>query len=112
MSVALSNKLDYIRDSSGLKSAEVATILGTTPQTVSRWQQGKAEPQSNRLQLLLSLAWISERLSEFYPPDEARMWLYTHQRLLGGARPVDRIQAGAIEEVLALIDQLQSGAFV
>ncbi len=67
------------------------------------------------LQLLLSIAWLAERLSEFYPPDEARMWPYTHythQKLLDGVRPVDRIQEGAIDEVLALIDQLQSGTFI
>jgi uncharacterized protein (DUF2384 family) len=70
------------------------------------------EPQPAKLQQLLILEWITDQLSEFYEPDEARLWLFSPHRLLNGARPADRIQENATDEVLALIDQLRDGAFV
>jgi uncharacterized protein (DUF2384 family) len=87
-------------------------LLDTTPQTVSRWRTGKVEPQSGRLHRLLALEWLVEELSEFYGPDEARLWLFSRHRLLGGDRPADRIQQGRADDVLALIAQLRDGAFV
>ncbi|MGH7281416.1 MAG: antitoxin Xre/MbcA/ParS toxin-binding domain-containing protein [Polyangiaceae bacterium] len=48
----------------------------------------------------------------FYSPDEAHLWLFSPQRLLGGATPADRIEQDKVDDVLALIKQLQDGAFV
>lgn len=112
MASALAIRLDTIRDRGGIKSREVAQLLDTTPQTVSRWQTGKVEPQPDRLQRLLNLDWLTSELAELYPPDEARLWLFSPHRLLDGDRPADRIQQGRVDDVLALISQLRDGAFV
>jgi transcriptional regulator with XRE-family HTH domain len=112
MASALAIRLDTIRDRGGIKSREVAQLLDTTPQTVSRWQTGKVEPQPGHLQRLLNLDWLLSELAELYPPDEARLWLFSPHRLLGGDRPADRIQRGEVDDVLALISQLRDGAFV
>lgn len=112
MASALAIRLDTIRDRGGIKSREVAQLLDTTPQTVSRWQTGKVEPQPDRLQRLLNLDWLLSELAELYPPDEARLWLFSPHRLLGGERPADRIQQGRVDDVLALISQMRDGAFV
>jgi transcriptional regulator with XRE-family HTH domain len=112
MASALAVRLNAIRDRGGMKSREVAQLLDTTPQTVSRWQTGKVEPQPDRLQRLLNLDWLVSELSELYEPDEARLWLFSPHRLLDGKRPADRIQKGQVEDVLALISQLRDGAFV
>jgi transcriptional regulator with XRE-family HTH domain len=109
---AVANRLDSIRDHGGIKSREVAQLLDTTPQTVSRWRTGKVEPQPDRLQRLLTLEWLVGELAEFYEPQEARLWLFAPHRLLGGERPADRIQQGRLDDVLALIAQLRDGAFV
>jgi transcriptional regulator with XRE-family HTH domain len=109
---AVATRLDAIRDRGGIKSREVAQLLDTTPQTVSRWRSGKVEPHSERLHRLLALEWLIGELAEFYPPDEARLWLFSPHRLLGGERPADRIQQGKTDDVLALIAQLRDGAFV
>ena len=112
MAGALSVRLDAIRANAGVRSREIAQLLGTTPQTVSRWQSGRVDPQPTKLHQLLMLEWLADQLHEFYPPDEARLWLFSPHRLLGGERPADRIRAGAVQDVLALIDQLRDGAFV
>lgn len=112
MASALAIRLNAIRDRGGIKSREVAQLLDTTPQTVSRWRMGKVEPQPDHLQRLLNLDWLVSELAELYPPDEARLWLFTPHRQLGGDRPADRISKGRTDDVLALISQLRDGAFV
>ena len=77
MASAVATRLDAIRDRGGIKSREVAELLDTTPQTVSRWRSGKVEPHSERLHRLLALEWLIGELAEFYPPDEARLWLFS-----------------------------------
>ncbi len=112
MSGAIVSRLDNIKKHGGVKAREVAQLLDTTPETVSRWQTGKAEPQPDRLHRLLTLEWLMGELSDFYPPEEARLWLFAPHRLLAGDRPADRIQTGNVDDVLALIEQLKSGAYV
>lgn len=112
MSGAVANRLDSIRERGGIKAREVAQLLDTTPQTVSRWRTGKVDPQPDGLQRLLTLEWLVGELGEFYAPDEARLWLFAPHRLLGGDRPADRIQQGKVDDVLTLIAQLRDGAFV
>lgn len=112
MAGAVANRLDAIREHGGIKAREVAQLLDTTPQTVSRWRTGKVEPQPDRLQRLLTLEWLVGELAEFYAPDEARLWLFAPHRLLDGDRPADRIQQGKVDDVLRLIAQLRDGAFV
>ncbi|MGH2555702.1 MAG: antitoxin Xre/MbcA/ParS toxin-binding domain-containing protein [Actinomycetota bacterium] len=112
MSKALAERLEVIGNSTGIRSREVAQLLDTTPQTVSRWRSGKVEPQPDRLRQLLHLTYLAEELAELYEPEEARLWLFSPHKLLGGDRPADRIQAGQIDDVLALIAQLKDGAYV
>lgn len=109
---AVADRIDEIKRSSGVKSRDVAQLLDTTPETVSRWSSGKAEPRRERLQRLLTLGFLVQQLAEFYSPDQARLWLFTPHRLLAGERPADRIQEGRLEEVIAIIDQLKDGAYV
>lgn len=111
MAGAVATRLDAIRERGGIKSRDVAQLLDTTPQTVSRWQTGKVEPQRDRLERLLTLEWLIGELAEFYSPTEARLWLFSPHRQLHGRRPADLIQAGNVDDVLALISQLRDGAF-
>lgn len=55
------------------------------------------------------LAFIVEQLSDFYEPAEARMWIQSRQKLLGGQVPAELIQANRVDEVLAAIHQLRDG---
>lgn len=105
-------RLDAIRTRAGVRSREVADLLGTTPRTVSRWRSGKVEPQPSHLSRLLYLEWLAEQLSELYEPQEARLWLFSPHPLLRGARPADLIQEDRINDVLEVIAQLRDGAYV
>jgi transcriptional regulator with XRE-family HTH domain len=112
MSGALAIRLDQIQKYASISAREVAQLLNTTPETVSRWRTGRTEPQPDRRDSLLRLEWLLKELSELYAPQEAHLWLYSPHKRLVGERPADLIQRGKMEEVLRIIAQLKDGAFV
>ena len=112
MSSTIAEQLRGIQKKAGISFRDMAQLLSTTPETVSRWNTGRADPQPTKFRKIATLAWLANELSEFYTPEEARLWLFTPQRLLGGKTPADRIENDAVDEVLALVKQLQDGAFV
>jgi transcriptional regulator with XRE-family HTH domain len=112
MQGAIAVRLDQIRKYARVNAREVAWLLKTTPETVSRWRKGRTEPQPDRRDNLLRLEWLVRELSELYPPKEAHLWLYSPHKRLAGQRPADLIQSGQTEDVLRVIAQLRDGAFV
>jgi uncharacterized protein (DUF2384 family) len=109
---AIARRLATIEAKAAMRSVDVANLLGTRPETVSRWNQGKAFPRSDTQKLLLDLEYIVDQLSDFYEPQEARLWLFSRQKLLEGQVPAELIQQGRAEEVISVIDQLRDGVFV
>jgi transcriptional regulator with XRE-family HTH domain len=109
---AVATRLDSINAKAGIRNREVAEMVGATPQTISRWRQGHVEPHPTHLKRLLTLEWLTSELAEFYDRDEARLWIFTPHRLLRGETPARRIQDGRIDDVLELIEQLKTGAYV
>ncbi len=109
---AIAGRLDAIQQKSALRSVEVANPLGMRPETVSRWNQGKAFPRPDAQRLLLDLDYIVDQLSDFHEPQDARLWLFSRQKPLGGAIPAELIQRGRAADVIAVIDQLRDGVYV
>jgi hypothetical protein len=110
--IAIAKRLESIKDKGGLLLVDVANVLGTRPETVSRWNQGRAFPHPATERLLLELEWIVDQLSDFYEPKEARMWLFSRQKLFDGKSSAEMISEGKTEEVLAAIRQLRDSVFV
>jgi uncharacterized protein (DUF2384 family) len=111
MSTVIARKLRVIQDG-GIKATDVAQLLGTRPETVSRWNTGRNQPQGESLHKLLELEFIVQRLREVYTPEEARLWVFGRHKALGGQRPADLILEGRTDEVLRTIDQLTDGVYV
>lgn len=109
---AIARKLEIIERKGAMRSVDVANLLGTRPETVSRWNQGKAFPRPGVEKLLLELEYIVDQLSDFYQPDEARLWLFSRQKRLGGATPGELIQQGKTADVIDVINQLRDGAYL
>lgn len=100
-------KLNLLRDRAAIRAVDVANMLGTTPETVSRWNQGRTYPRPDKESHLVDLEYVVERLSEFYSdPRTARAWLYSRHKYFSGLRPADLIQEGRIEEVLEAIQAM------
>ena len=111
MSTAVTRILDHLRDDGGLQGKDIANIVAVSPATVSRWSSGKATPDLRTQTVIAELRYVVDRLNDFYTPDETRIWLHTAHQMLKGERAIDLINAGRTEEVLAVIEGLDSGAF-
>jgi len=109
---AIARKLDTIREKGALRSVDVANVVDVKEETVSRWRQGKAFPQREKEKLLMELEWIVEQLSDFYSPQEARLWLFSRQKLLDGRIPAELIQLGQAEDVIQVIEELRDGVYL
>jgi transcriptional regulator with XRE-family HTH domain len=111
MSTAVMKILDTLRDEGGLQGKDIANIVAVSPATVSRWYSGKASPDLKTQTLIAELRYVVDRLAEYYDADEARLWLHAPHPMLHGDRAIDLINSGRTEQVLAVIESLDSGAF-
>src|SRR5689334_20258743 len=111
MASAVSKIIDDLRDRGGLKGTDVANIAEVSPATVSRWTAGKALPHPKTQLVISDLRYVVDRLSEFYTPEETRLWLYSKHRLLDGQRAIDLINQGQADTVLSVIESLDEGTF-
>jgi transcriptional regulator with XRE-family HTH domain len=109
---AIARRIHTIQEKGAMRSVDIAHLLGTRPETVSRWNQGKAFPRPDTQKLLLDLEYLIDELSDLYAPQEARLWLFSRQKLLGGETPAELIHRGRTHEVLAVINQLRDGVYV
>lgn len=107
MTSAVARRLDLLRTKGAMKNIEVANLLGTRPETVSRWNQGRAYPHASTEKTLLELEYIVDQLADFYEPNEARQWIFAPQKLLSGVSPAELIRKGKIDEVMRLVSQLR-----
>ena len=112
MGAALPRILEDLRSRGGLQGKDIANIVDVSPATVSRWSHGKGSPTLHTQTVIADLRYVVDRLSDFYSADEARLWLQSRHPLLNGARAVDLIYTGRTEEVLAVIERLEAGAYV
>jgi transcriptional regulator with XRE-family HTH domain len=112
MATAVARILEDLRERGGLQGKDIANIVGTSPPTVSRWSRGNGVPSLRTQTVIAELRYVVDRLSDFYTPDETRLWLHARHPLLNGERAIDLINEDRTEEVLAVIERLDSGAYI
>jgi transcriptional regulator with XRE-family HTH domain len=112
MSAAVARILDDLRSRGGLQGKDIANIVDVSTATVSRWSHGNGSPNLRTQTVIADLRYVVDRLSDFYSADETRLWLHSRHPLLNGERAIDLINADRTEEVLAVIERLESGAYV
>jgi transcriptional regulator with XRE-family HTH domain len=111
MTNAVAKIIGDLRSRGGLKGTDVANIASVSPATVSRWSAGKALPHPKTQLVISDLRYVVDRLSEFYAPDEARLWLYSKHRLLNGRRAIDLIHQGEADKILEVIESLDEASY-
>lgn len=109
---AVSRLVGELKTYGGLKGRDLANILGVSPPTVTRWSKGDASPTIDKQAAMAQLRWVAERLSDFYEPDEVRLWLQSPHPQLANRRPYDLIVEGSQSEVLEVIERLDSGVYL
>ncbi|HEY5412210.1 MAG TPA: antitoxin Xre/MbcA/ParS toxin-binding domain-containing protein [Caulobacteraceae bacterium] len=95
-----------------MQGKDIANIVDVSTATVSRWSRGNGTPPLRTQTVIAELRYVVDRLSDFYTPDETRLWLHARHPLLNGERAIDLINVGRTEEVLAVIERLDAGAYV
>jgi transcriptional regulator with XRE-family HTH domain len=101
-----------LRENGALQGKDIANIANVSPATVTRWSQGASSPNLRTQTIFAELRYVIDRLTEFYTPDETRLWLHARHNLLGGQRAIDLINEGKAEDVLAIIERLDAGAYL
>ena len=109
---AITKTIEDLRQRGALTGVDVANVLDVSKATVSRWTTGRATPHPKTQLLLSDLRYVVDRLSEFYTPDETRVWLYARNQLLDGERAMDLIHRGDTEKVLEVIERLGSLSYI
>jgi hypothetical protein len=105
----ITRRLASIQKKAAMRSVDVANVLNVRPETVSLWTSGKALPRASAERQLLDLEFVVDKLSDIYSPQDARLWLFSRQRLLQGRTPADLVQQGRVDEVLPAVNQLLYG---
>lgn len=109
---AVSRLVHELKRYGGLTGRDIANILGVSPPTVTRWSKGESGPTIDKQTVMAELRWVAERLSDFYEPDEARLWLQSPHPQLHGERPYDLVAEGRAKDVLEVIERLDSGVYI
>jgi transcriptional regulator with XRE-family HTH domain len=112
MTTAVARILDDLRSRGGLQGKDIANIVDVSTATVSRWSRGNGSPDIRTQTVIADLRYVVDRLSDFYTADETRLWLHSRHPLLNNERAIDLINADRTEEVLAVIERLDAGAFI
>lgn len=112
MSTAVARIIDGLRTVGGLQGKDIANIVDVSTATVSRWSRGNAQPDLRTQTVIADLRYVVDRLSDFYTADETRLWLHAKHPLLAGERAIDLINQDRTQDVLAVIDRLDEGAYV
>ena len=112
MAAAVARIIEDLRDRGGLQGKDIANIVDVSTATVSRWSHGKGTPALRTQTVIADLRYIVDRLADFYTPDETRLWLHARHPLLNGERAIDLINQDRTEEVLAVIERLDAGAYL
>lgn len=106
--VAAEERLEYLV--AGFDNNRIAELLGVSKSQPSRWRSGKDGIGSESLRRLVDLDYVMARLLQLYPPDQAEIWLTSHNAHLGG-RPVDVLRLRGAGPVVTAIDAAAQGAY-
>lgn len=95
----------------GLRYVELASALGVTSRSLLRYRNLVSVPSRTVQFRLAKLRQINHLFVEIFDGQDAQMqWLYSTVPMLRGRRPIDLIRQGELEEVLAVLAGLYSGA--
>ena len=104
--------LEELNEVGGLSFTDIANIMDVSKATVSRWKAGSVRPQPNAQLVLSDLHFVVGRLREYYTSEEIRIWLYARHPQLDGARSIDLINQNRSEDVLRILDRLDSDVYL
>lgn len=109
---AVARFIGELEANGGLRGTDIANITDVSKATVSRWRNGSVKPQPNNELRIADLHYVVGRLQEYYRADEIRTWLYARHPQLDGARAIDLIHTDRTDEVLQVLNRLDTGTYL
>ncbi len=111
-SAAVSRVLATLQRDGGLLGTDIAALTDVSKATVHRWLKGKAAPQPKSELIISDLNYVVQKLSDYYKPENIRLWLHTRHPQLNGERAIDLIHDNRTDEILTIIARLDADAFI
>ncbi len=109
----VSEAVSWALDTLKLTQTEIGVALKADERTVRRWAAKEVSPKGHHREKLEKLDDLRHLLSEvFQTQAEANQWLYSRVPALYGRTPISQIRRGQIEEVIAALATIESGAFL
>jgi len=89
----------------------VAQMLGVDPAQVSRWMNKEATISDAMASRILAAHTVIVRAHQVFTPPNVAPWLFGHEPLLGGARPIDALVLRGVGPVLEALDGVEGGVY-
>jgi len=110
---AAEEAIESAHEALGLGYGELASALGVDRRTVLRYRQRRTVPTPRIRARLEKLRELRHLLAEvFAGPGEGLEWLYSPVELLRDRRPIDLVRHGELDEVVAVLSGIHSGAYI
>jgi len=104
--------VDDLRTWLGLTQSEIGTIVGRDRRSVARWTQaegGKTVARGEAARALRRLARVQFLLADLADASEAQRWLRAPSAAFRGESPIDLLEDGRVNEVVAVLETLADG---
>ena len=108
---AAKQTIEEARETFGLNYVDLAAALDVDRRTLLRYRKEVSAPSPKvrmRMEKLREIAYLL--LEVFETREDGLGWLYSSVELLRGRRPIDLMRNGDIDDVLAVLAGLYSGA--
>src|SRR5437764_544106 len=89
---------------------QLARLLDVDRSRITRWLSFEAPDTENRIKVE-AMEFALSRLTAFLSPETAMKWLMGVNAHLGDRRPVDLVRQGRVAEVIAAIEQFETGSY-
>jgi uncharacterized protein (DUF2384 family) len=86
-------------------------MLGIDPAQVSRWLKREAPISNVMATRIFAAHTLIARAHQVFTPPNVAPWLFGHEPLLGGARPIDVLVLRGLGPVLAALDGVEDGVY-
>jgi len=96
----------------GLTQTELGAIVGRNRRSVARWAARgatKVNARGDAARELRRLARVQYLLADMVDADEAQRWLHAPSASFRGECPIDLLESGRIDEVIAALEALADG---
>ncbi len=106
--------LEWAESTLELSDAEVGGALGASARSIARWREARNQPHDQHVQAAERLLEVANALEVVFAGDMERLHAWLHQSVpaFQGRTPLRTIADGKLDDVLTVLANIDTGAFV